>query len=128
MARSENRRLFYAVVIVIQGAGSILQQMTIDSQRKLISAQQSAIEELTRGRWMPDLKRPEPGATTVREIRIRMCSECGSVIGDHGMCGFDCKYDGEVYARREYFTAVYERTDKFLRDEPYTGSVPASKP
>jgi hypothetical protein len=66
---------------------------------------------------MPHLKRPEPGTTTTREIKVRLCAECGNEIDEGGLCDYDCPWDGRTNSERKTFVAVYERTDKFLRDE-----------
>lgn len=60
--------------------------------------------------------RPKPGAATVSTIRIPICAECRCVIDDTGLCDPDCRMDAESH-RGHMFYAVYERTDKFLRDE-----------
>jgi hypothetical protein len=70
------------------------------------------------------MQRPEPGKITTREIRIRVCGKCGYTI-DGQLCSDDCEDDGGSHAKM--FDAVYERTDKFLRDEPVKApSTPGS--
>ena len=70
-------------------------------------------EDMMRGSM---IKRPEPGATTVREIKVKVCAECGCMLDDTGMlCDYECSQDGDEH--KNVITAVYERTDKFLRDE-----------
>lgn len=60
--------------------------------------------------------RPEPGTTTVTEIRLRICLGCGCVIDGVG-CSYGCPYD-DCDEIGPHFIAVYEHTEKFLRDEP----------
>jgi hypothetical protein len=67
------------------------------------------------------IKRPTPGDTTVREIRVRVCSSCGYKVGIGGLCGYGCGEDAEPRTSANSFIAVYERTDKFLRDEEDKG-------
>ena len=67
-------------------------------------------------------KRPEPGKVTTREIRVKVCKSCGYAVDDTGLCSGDCDFDAEHHAGEmtrpgTYFHAVYERTDKFIRDE-----------
>ena len=61
-------------------------------------------------------KRPEPDSTTVREMRWKICAHCGYMIDEAGSCTYDCPFDYEDRGPKDYFTAVYERTDKFLYD------------
>ena len=62
--------------------------------------------------------RPEPGSVTIREVKLRICAFCGSSVTETGLCSHECPFDGEPRTHRDYFYAVYERTEKFLRDEP----------
>jgi hypothetical protein len=60
--------------------------------------------------------RPEPGAKTVRLIKVPVCRRCGYAISD-GLCDDGCDLDGSGHAPADTILAVYERTDIFLRDE-----------
>jgi hypothetical protein len=61
--------------------------------------------------------RPAAGQQTTREIRVQICSGCGYAMDDTGLCSDHCDLDGEHHNTGDSFTAVYTRTDVFLRDE-----------
>ena len=60
--------------------------------------------------------RPEPGAVFESEVRIRICRHCGYRLDEGGLCHYECPHDGER-GDDDTITAVYKRTDVFLRDE-----------
>jgi hypothetical protein len=62
------------------------------------------------------MNRPEPGTTTVTEIKVLICARCRCMI-DLDLCSPYCELDGAHTKPEHQFYAVYERTDKFLRDE-----------
>ncbi len=74
---------------------------------------------------MPKRNRPVPGSVTVREIRIAVCTSCGCLIGETGLCDMHCPLDADpISMPGRCFYAVYRRIDEFLRDEP--AALPAS--
>lgn len=62
--------------------------------------------------------RPEPGTVTNRIARLKICKRCGYLISDTGLCHFECELDVDGHTPKDYVFAVYEVTEKFLRDEP----------
>lgn len=72
--------------------------------------------------------RPATGTVTIKEIRVPICMQCGCII-DIGLCTDSCPLDGGSHTGNT-LVAVYERSDKFLRDEksaehPAPASAPA---
>ncbi len=63
---------------------------------------------------MQTLPRPAPGTVTTNTIRVAICGTCGRVI-QGPLCSYGCPEDGGPHPHK--FHAVYERTEKFLRDE-----------
>jgi len=63
--------------------------------------------------------RPVIGAVTTSEKKVRICSACGCLVWEEGLCNIDCGQDGERRTAENTFWAVYEVRETFLRDEPY---------
>lgn len=63
------------------------------------------------------MKEHKPGDTFVRGIRLKVCRECGCEIDGTGACDYGCKQDYGPHPKGSYVWRVYERTDKFIRDE-----------
>lgn len=64
--------------------------------------------------------RPVPGTVFTQEVRYQICGTCGFII-DAGLCSSECPQDDDAHP--DMFEAVYERTDRFIRDEP-TSNLP----
>lgn len=62
------------------------------------------------------MTRPEPGSIVLTERRYHLCGECGHAV-DNGLCSLGCLMDGHSYRPSDFY-AVYEATEKFVRDEP----------
>lgn len=60
--------------------------------------------------------RPEPGTAFISEIKVKICGKCGYMVVNT-LCDYNCSYDGALSDNRPIITAVYQRTDVFLRDE-----------
>ena len=68
------------------------------------------------------LARPVPGTVTTRVTSIPVCALCHCVIdSDTDMCDYECDYDGDHADPKTYFYAVYEVSEKFIRDEEPSG-------
>lgn len=76
----------------------------------------------------PARSRPEPGSAAVRELRVPVCTGCGFRIDETGLCDDRCRYDACSLSQRPHLIAVYERTDKFLRDEVVPAPVTHDAP
>lgn len=73
--------------------------------------------------------RPTPGTVTRREISVKVCTHCRCVIDDTGLCDYSCDLDGEPRGPRDFFLAIYDRVDTFLRDEkPGTSNANPAPP
>ncbi len=77
------------------------------------------------------------GTTTVRKLRLVICTLCGCQIDTAGSslvkngCGFICKNDGLSLAKRDPNTLVvrvWERTDKLIEQRSYTRNDPTAGP
>ena len=62
-------------------------------------------------------ERPEPGAKRAYECRRSICTMCGKIIGESGLCSWECPSDGD-HDGKNTVVAVYEVTETFLRNEP----------
>lgn len=58
---------------------------------------------------------PEPGTVTTQIVKYAVCKNCRAVIM-MGLCSRHCPHDGE-HKEGTHVIAVYEQTNKFLRDE-----------
>jgi hypothetical protein len=56
----------------------------------------------------------EIGEFTTRRIEVEVCGECGCVIGETGMCSYDCGYDGDPHPPEIISVHVWERIDTLL--------------
>jgi|GEM_PF-5342438 hypothetical protein len=62
-------------------------------------------------------KRPTPGDSITKIIRIPICKTCGYMIEEEfSGCTYECPDDYEHNEENTLY-AIYERTDVFLRDE-----------
>ena len=63
-----------------------------------------------------------PKTTTMRLVRVLTCLICGYACGNTGLCSYYCENDGDAPSIRDpksLAVRVYQRTDVFLREEPY---------
>ncbi len=58
--------------------------------------------------------RPVPGVCTTTEVRVEICGVCGYQVS-HELRSNECPDDGGPH--HNVIVAVYERTDRFIRDE-----------
>jgi hypothetical protein len=60
----------------------------------------------------------EIGTSTTRQVNVRICKACNSVIGDTGMCSFECPEDCQV--KRKPGTVIvrtYTRVDTMIAEK-----------
>lgn len=74
--------------------------------------------ETAKPKLTPRRPRPEVGSVTTKIVDLRVCKACGCLVGDTGMCGWECLYDGDHAMEPDttWFIARYEVTEKFLGD------------
>lgn len=71
----------------------------------------------------PDVRpRPEIGATTTRETRVRVCITCGYAVDEGGLCSLNCEHD-DNHTLGTTLTAIYKTTAVLLREEDEQGNV-----
>lgn len=61
---------------------------------------------------------PEIGTVTKKKIQVKVCIECGCVIGDTGLCNYGCSKDGDIHQPGTYVVRIYERVDTLLSETP----------
>jgi hypothetical protein len=60
------------------------------------------------------------GTENTYTVKIEVCSKCQNVIGDTGLCGWQCPLDGELAKyRSKGLTKIrtYKRTDVLISEE-----------
>jgi hypothetical protein len=60
----------------------------------------------------------EIGTSTTRQITVRYCKACNAVIGDTGMCSYECPEDCQV--KRKPGTVIartYTRVDTLIAEK-----------
>lgn len=58
------------------------------------------------------------GESTTRQVAVKICKACNAVIGDTGMCSYECPNDCEV--RRKPGTVIvrtYTRVDTLIEEK-----------
>lgn len=56
---------------------------------------------------MPQATQPKVGDTATYQFERKVCTRCWCVIGDGGMCTYECTWDGADMEERKNHVIVY---------------------